>query len=129
MVDILIATPGRLMDHIRSTPGFSLQHLRYLVSLSCALQSGLTTAQVIDEADRLLNQSFHDWLPSILSALKPTPPTASTGQSIDELPLADALAPEWWDAQIGRVPSSFDERCLPSVRLLLPCSNADWDND
>lgn len=32
VIDILIATPGRLMDHIRSTPGFSLQHLRFLVS-------------------------------------------------------------------------------------------------
>lgn len=31
-VDILVATPGRLMDHINSTEGFTLEHLRYLVS-------------------------------------------------------------------------------------------------
>lgn len=31
-VDILVATPGRLMDHINSTKGFTLEHLRYLVS-------------------------------------------------------------------------------------------------
>mgnify|MGYP000164385185 FL=1 len=31
-VDILVATPGRLMDHITSTKGFTLEHLRYLVS-------------------------------------------------------------------------------------------------
>jgi len=30
-VDILIATPGRLMDHISSTRGFTLEHLCYLV--------------------------------------------------------------------------------------------------
>jgi ATP-dependent RNA helicase DDX51/DBP6 len=27
-VDILIATPGRLMDHINMTKGFSLEHLQ-----------------------------------------------------------------------------------------------------
>ena len=30
-VDILVATPGRLMAHLRGTPGATLQHLRYLV--------------------------------------------------------------------------------------------------
>jgi ATP-dependent RNA helicase DDX51/DBP6 len=33
-VDVLVATPGRLMAHLRSTPGASLQHLRYLVQPS-----------------------------------------------------------------------------------------------
>ncbi|KAI9302128.1 P-loop containing nucleoside triphosphate hydrolase protein [Cunninghamella echinulata] len=55
-VDILIATPGRLMDHMKDTPNFTLQHLRFLV---------------IDEADRLLNQSYQDWLNHILQATKP----------------------------------------------------------
>ena len=31
-VDILVATPRRLMDHINSTKGFTLEHLRYLDS-------------------------------------------------------------------------------------------------
>ena len=32
-VDILVATPGRLMDHINNTnKGFTLKHLRFLVS-------------------------------------------------------------------------------------------------
>jgi ATP-dependent RNA helicase DDX51/DBP6 len=57
-VDVLITTPGRLIDHIKSTPNFTLQHLRFLV---------------IDEADRLLNQSFQDWLYHILSAIHPSP--------------------------------------------------------
>ncbi|CAM9215123.1 unnamed protein product, partial [Choristocarpus tenellus] len=52
-VDIVVATPGRLMDHLSQTPGFTLQHLRYLV---------------IDEADRLLNQSYQGWVGKVLAA-------------------------------------------------------------
>lgn len=36
-VDILVATPGRLMDHINMTKGFSLEHLQYLVGLLVTL--------------------------------------------------------------------------------------------
>lgn len=55
-VDILVATPGRLIDHLNTTPNFTLQHVRFLV---------------VDEADRLLNQSFNDWLNRILQATRP----------------------------------------------------------
>ncbi|GJP64272.1 hypothetical protein CLOP_g21286 [Closterium sp. NIES-67] len=51
--DIVVATPGRLVDHLRGTEGFSLAHLQFLV---------------VDEADRLLRQSYHDWLPLTLAA-------------------------------------------------------------
>lgn len=139
-VDILIATPGRLMDHLKSTPGFSLQHLRYLVrSVEQLLRGykatdGPALAQVVDEADRLLTQSFHDWLPTVLSALKPTFDAASLRDEDEPVAIqrgrhsrlskepiemqADALAPSWWDAEgrIGRqLPSDIDERCLGSV--------------
>lgn len=30
-VDVLVATPGRLMAHLRGTPGVSLEHLQFLV--------------------------------------------------------------------------------------------------
>ncbi|KAM0682473.1 ribosomal RNA processing protein [Mitosporidium daphniae] len=40
---IIIATPGRLVDHIENTRGFSLKKLRFFV---------------LDEADRLLNMDF-----------------------------------------------------------------------
>ncbi|KAI0787926.1 P-loop containing nucleoside triphosphate hydrolase protein [Fomes fomentarius] len=59
-VDILICTPGRLIDHLNGTPNFSLQHLRFLV---------------IDEADRLLAQSFQDWLAQVLAATRPPRPS------------------------------------------------------
>ncbi|KAK9154189.1 hypothetical protein Sjap_001669 [Stephania japonica] len=50
-VDILVATPGRLMDHINTTKGFSLEHLCYLV---------------VDETDRLLREAYQSWLPTVL---------------------------------------------------------------
>ncbi|KAF9520837.1 hypothetical protein BS47DRAFT_1370315 [Hydnum rufescens UP504] len=57
-VDILICTPGRLMDHLHGTPNFTLQHLRFLI---------------IDEADRLVTQTFQDWLAQVLAATQPSP--------------------------------------------------------
>lgn len=53
-VDILISTPGRLVDHIRFTKGFTLQHVQWLV---------------IDEADRLLNESFQEWVDVVMTSL------------------------------------------------------------
>ncbi|KAE8355971.1 P-loop containing nucleoside triphosphate hydrolase protein [Aspergillus coremiiformis] len=53
-VDILICTPGRLVDHIRYTKGFTLKHLEWLV---------------IDEADRLLNESFQEWVNVVMNSL------------------------------------------------------------
>ncbi|KAE8379559.1 P-loop containing nucleoside triphosphate hydrolase protein [Aspergillus bertholletiae] len=53
-VDILICTPGRLVDHIRYTKGFTLKHLEWLV---------------IDEADRLLNESFQEWVDVVINSL------------------------------------------------------------
>ncbi|KAI9880259.1 MAG: ATP-dependent RNA helicase dbp6 [Pleopsidium flavum] len=54
-IDILICTPGRLVDHMRSTRGFTLDHVQWLV---------------IDEADRLLNQSFQEWVGTVMNALE-----------------------------------------------------------
>jgi ATP-dependent RNA helicase DDX51/DBP6 len=45
--DLLVATPGRLMTHVNGTPGLSLSFLKFMV---------------IDEADRLLRQSYHEWV-------------------------------------------------------------------
>ncbi|KAF7314406.1 ABC protein [Mycena kentingensis (nom. inval.)] len=89
-VDVLICTPGRLIDHINGTPNFSLQHLRFLV---------------IDEADRLLAQSFQDWLAQVLAATRP--PT-----SRPELPKSypthhDAVAPSF-RSLLPYSPSSLD---------------------
>ena len=45
--DVVIATPGRLIDHLHNTAGFGLEALEILV---------------LDEADRLLELGFSDEL-------------------------------------------------------------------
>jgi ATP-dependent RNA helicase DDX47/RRP3 len=51
---ILVATPGRIMDHLEHTKGFSLRNLKYLV---------------MDEADRLLDMDFGPALDRILKII------------------------------------------------------------
>jgi len=51
---VLIATPGRLVDHLENTKGFSLRALKYLV---------------MDEADRILNMDFEPEVDKILKAI------------------------------------------------------------
>ncbi|KAK4178780.1 P-loop containing nucleoside triphosphate hydrolase protein [Triangularia setosa] len=53
-VDVLICTPGRLVEHIKQTPGFTLDYVRWLV---------------VDEADKLLAQDFQQWLNLVLEKL------------------------------------------------------------
>ncbi|KAJ7559932.1 hypothetical protein O6H91_04G107300 [Diphasiastrum complanatum] len=48
---IVVGTPGRLVDHLTNTKGFSLRSLKYLV---------------LDEADRLLNMDFEQEIDEIL---------------------------------------------------------------
>lgn len=45
--DIIVATPGRLIDHLEKTQGFDLSKLQFLV---------------VDEADRTLDDQEGDWL-------------------------------------------------------------------
>ncbi|WCJ28414.1 ATP-dependent rRNA helicase RRP3 [Euphorbia peplus] len=51
---IVVGTPGRLVDHLTNTKGFSLRTLKYLV---------------LDEADRLLNEDFEKTLDEILKVI------------------------------------------------------------
>lgn len=51
---IIVATPGRLNDHLQSTKGFSLRSLKFLV---------------MDEADRLLDMDFGADLDQILKVI------------------------------------------------------------
>ncbi|KAF8577584.1 ATP-dependent RNA helicase [Ramaria rubella] len=105
-VDILICTPGRLMDHINGTKNFSLQHLRFLV---------------IDEADRLLTQSFQDWLTQVLAAIRPpsgqSPVSPISSPIINSMPRHDALSPAWLSFPPWR--THIDERKASSCQKLL----------
>lgn len=49
--DIIIATPGRLVDHLHNTPTFDLQAIEILV---------------LDEADRMLDEHFKDQMQEII---------------------------------------------------------------
>lgn len=51
---IIVATPGRLQDHLENTKGFSLRSLKYLV---------------MDEADRLLDMDFGPAIDKILKVI------------------------------------------------------------
>lgn len=51
---IIIATPGRLVDHLENMKGFNLKAIKYLV---------------MDEADRILNMDFEVELDKILKVL------------------------------------------------------------
>nr|CAG4643922.1 EOG090X059J [Lepidurus arcticus] len=49
--DVVIATPGRLIDHLKNTPSFSLESIEILV---------------VDEADRILDEFFADQIKEII---------------------------------------------------------------
>lgn len=51
---VVVATPGRLQDHLENTKGFSLRNLKYLV---------------MDEADRLLDMDFGPAIDKILKVI------------------------------------------------------------
>lgn len=103
------------MDHLNETPNFSLQHLRFLV---------------IDEADRLLAQSFQDWLAQVLAATRPPKatqaydlsselpsPSPSSSSRMNSIPYHHALAPAFLpttyiDADISSyVPEKKETSC------------------
>ncbi|XP_046364919.2 ATP-dependent RNA helicase DDX51-like [Haliotis rufescens] len=70
LVDIVVATPGRLVDHITNTEGFDLSQLRFLV---------------IDEADRMMDEIKQDWL-SILEGAVYHQDGCQQGSSSREIP-------------------------------------------
>lgn len=55
-INVLIATPGRLLQHLQQTPDFNLDSLQMVI---------------IDEADRILEMGFEECINSILEYLPP----------------------------------------------------------
>lgn len=53
-VNLIIATPGRLLDHLENTKGFVFRNLKALV---------------VDEADRILEIGFEEEMKRIISIL------------------------------------------------------------
>ncbi|EMD42037.1 hypothetical protein CERSUDRAFT_129370 [Gelatoporia subvermispora B] len=72
--DVVIATPGRLIDHLRNSPTFTLEALDILV---------------LDEADRMLEDGFSDELTEIIKSCPTSRQTmlfsATMTDTVDEL--------------------------------------------
>ncbi|KAL2356962.1 ATP-dependent RNA helicase dbp6 [Cryomyces antarcticus] len=86
-VDILVCTPGRLVEHLQSTTGFNLDNLEWLV---------------IDEADRLLDQSFQQWVDTVMSHLQREVP-------YDQMSAKDKVLSRLWHPK--------EPRCVKKVVL------------
>ncbi|XP_076778482.1 ATP-dependent RNA helicase DDX51 isoform X2 [Arvicanthis niloticus] len=113
LADIVVATPGRLVDHIDQTPGFSLQQLRFLI---------------IDEADRMIDSMHQSWLPRVVAAafhsedptgscalLERTQPQAVTAAStcVPQMPLQKLL----FSATLTQNPEKLQRLGLYQPRL------------
>lgn len=103
LADVIVATPGRLVDHIQNTRGFSLEHLRYLV---------------IDEADRVMEDVQNDWLTHVEGAVynggrsRPGPLTVEN-VSKGEVPLQKLL----FSATLSQNPEQLERLNLFEPKL------------
>ncbi|XP_012916064.1 probable ATP-dependent RNA helicase DDX49 isoform X1 [Mustela lutreola] len=102
---VVIATPGRLADHLRSSNTFSIKKIRFLV---------------MDEADRLLEQGCTDFtvdLEAILAAVPARRQTllfsATLTDTLRELQGLATNQPFFWEAQAPvRTVEQLDQRYL-----------------
>lgn len=78
-VEILIATPGRLVDHIENDDMLNLRSVRYLV---------------LDESDRLLQDDYQGWIDSVIPVLgvDSDPEHHAFGQNPHRRPISGLLA-------------------------------------
>jgi superfamily II DNA/RNA helicase len=86
--DVIIATPGRFIDHMRNSPSFTVDTLEIMV---------------LDEADRMLEDGFADELNEILTTIPKSRQTmlfsATMTDSVDKL------------IRVGMNPYAIDGRC------------------
>lgn len=107
-VDILVATTGRLVEHIHSTKGFSLRSLKFLV---------------MDEADRIMEQIQNNWLYHLDSHVKEQSDTILSGKtmllSYDELENACFVQPHklLFSATLSQDPEKLQSLHLFSPKL------------
>ncbi|KAK3678691.1 ATP-dependent RNA helicase dbp6 [Recurvomyces mirabilis] len=80
--NILICTPGRLLEHISSTLGFTLAHLEWLI---------------LDEADKLLDQQYDGFLETVNTELE-------RGRTSEEQGARERLLRKegWWHEHLER---------------------------
>ncbi|GAA0167202.1 RNA helicase [Lithospermum erythrorhizon] len=91
-VNLLIGTPGRLLDHLQNTKGFIYRNLKCLI---------------IDEADRILEANFEEEMKQIIKALPKERQTAlfsatQTSKVQDLARLSFRTTPVYIDVDDGR---------------------------
>ncbi|KAL9687932.1 hypothetical protein QQ045_032343 [Rhodiola kirilowii] len=90
-VNLVVATPGRLLDHLQNTAGFSYQNLRCLI---------------IDEADRILEPNFEEDMKQILKILPKERQTvlfsATQAQKVEDLAKLSLKDPVHINVDYGR---------------------------
>ncbi|GMM39043.1 RNA-dependent ATPase [Saccharomycopsis crataegensis] len=111
-MNILIGTPGRILQHMDQTAGLQLSNLQMLV---------------LDEADRILDMGFKKTLDSILENLPPSRQTllfsATQTKSVNDLARLSLVNPQYIDTEAGtnneikkQTPESLEENYV-SVEL------------
>ncbi|XP_070781932.1 ATP-dependent RNA helicase DDX51 [Enoplosus armatus] len=113
LADIVVATPGRLVDHINKNSGLCLEHLRFLI---------------IDEADRMIDSMHQFWLshvakavyrpgggPEAASIFRRTEPACVTAASLSppQMPLQKLL----FSATLTQNPEKLQQLGLHQPRL------------
>ncbi|KAF8059537.1 hypothetical protein N665_1229s0002 [Sinapis alba] len=90
-VNLLVATPGRLLDHLENTNGFVFKNLKFLV---------------MDEADRILEQNFEEDMKKIINLLPKTRQTslfsATQTSKVEDLARVSLTSPVYIDVDEGR---------------------------
>lgn len=104
-VDIVVATPGRLVDHILKTPEFSLSDLRFLV---------------IDEADRVT-----DWIDYLPEPHNHTPRLTLSNMRSSKAPVQKLL----FSATLSQDPKKLSHLRLFQPVLFTTVLVTDNDND
>lgn len=110
LVDILIATPGRLVDQLRAPDGaFGLRHLSWLV---------------VDEADRLMAQAYDQWLPLVLDSARLGSPAAADAPAQSSLADRSRAPPPAATPGVRKLLFSAtltnDAHSLPALQLRAP---------
>ncbi|KAA8541152.1 hypothetical protein F0562_025102 [Nyssa sinensis] len=106
-VNLLIATPGRLLDHLQNTKGFIYKNLKCLM---------------IDEADRILEANFEEEMKQIIKILPKTRQTAlfsatQTKKVEDLARLSFQTTPVYIDVDDGRTEVKFHSELLKYIQV------------
>jgi len=109
-INVLVATPGRLLDHIEKTKSLELKRLRWIV---------------LDEADRLLDLGFEKDVSSILTAVKKALfagvrcqtvlLSATLNEGVQRLAGVSLHKPLFIDVTAERRCSTVEAQCEPEV--------------